>query len=97
MTTKPVEFIGDSIDTLRAFPDSARQDAGFQLDKVQRGEDPDEVAEEIELEEQKYGPVEPRPSAAAGTATDDDPETTDDAAAKKKSLQRPLVAVRDMN
>ncbi len=42
MTTKPVEFLGDSIDALRAFPDSARQDAGFQLDKVQRGEDPDD-------------------------------------------------------
>lgn len=42
MTTKPVEFLGDSIDILRAFPDSARQEAGFQLDKVQRGEDPDD-------------------------------------------------------
>ena len=42
MTVKPVEFLGDSIDALRAFPGSARQDAGFQLDKVQRGEDPDD-------------------------------------------------------
>lgn len=64
---------------------------------LERGEDPDEVAAEVALEEKLYGPVEPHPSAAAGTATDDDPETTDDAAAKKKSLQRPLVAVRDMN
>lgn len=42
MTVKPVEFLGDSIDALRAFPDSAHQDAGFQLDKVQRGEHPDD-------------------------------------------------------
>lgn len=40
MTTKPVAFLGDSLEALRAFPDGARQDAGFQLDKVQRGEEP---------------------------------------------------------
>jgi len=27
---------------LRAFPEDARQDAGYQLDKVQRGEQPDD-------------------------------------------------------
>ena len=42
MTTKPAEFLGDTIEVLRAFPDKARQDAGFQLDKVQRGEEPDD-------------------------------------------------------
>ena len=42
MTIKPAEFLGDSIEILRAFPDKARQDAGFQLDKVQRGEEPDD-------------------------------------------------------
>ena len=39
---KPAEFLGDSLEALRAFPDSVRQDAGFQLDKVQRGEEPDD-------------------------------------------------------
>ena len=39
---KPVEFRGDSLEALRQFPDSARQDAGFQLDKIQRGRDPDD-------------------------------------------------------
>jgi len=39
---KPVEFRGDSLDALRSFPRSARREAGFQLDKVQRGFDPDE-------------------------------------------------------
>lgn len=38
---KPVEFLGDSLDALRLFPRSARREAGFQLDKVQRGFDPD--------------------------------------------------------
>ncbi len=42
MTIKPAEFLGDTIEILRAFPDKARQDAGFQLDKVQRGEEPDD-------------------------------------------------------
>lgn len=42
MTMKPVEFVGDSLDALRSFPSGARQDAGFQLDKVQRGEEADD-------------------------------------------------------
>ena len=39
---KPVAFLGDSLDALRAFPDEARQDAGFQIHKVQCGENPDD-------------------------------------------------------
>ncbi|MGB7988429.1 MAG: type II toxin-antitoxin system RelE/ParE family toxin [Candidatus Methylophosphatis roskildensis] len=35
---KPLRFIGDSLKCLREFPGDARQDAGYQLDKVQRGE-----------------------------------------------------------
>ncbi|MDP1524989.1 MAG: type II toxin-antitoxin system RelE/ParE family toxin [Rhodocyclaceae bacterium] len=42
MTIKPVEFLGNTIEALRSFPNHARQDAGFQLDKVQRGEEPDD-------------------------------------------------------
>ena len=42
MTSKPAEFLGDSLEALRAFPDSARHEAGFQLDKVQHGEEPDD-------------------------------------------------------
>jgi phage-related protein len=34
---KPVQFLGDSLQSLRDFPVDARQDAGYQLDKVQRG------------------------------------------------------------
>ena len=34
--------MGDSLARIRAFPLDARQDAGFQIDKVQRGENPDE-------------------------------------------------------
>lgn len=37
---KPVHFLGDSLKRLREFPESARQDAGYQLEKVQRGEQP---------------------------------------------------------
>jgi len=39
---KPLKFVGDSLKCLREFPDDARQDAGYQLDKVQRGEQPDD-------------------------------------------------------
>jgi phage-related protein len=34
-------FLGDSVAQLRAFPDGPRRNAGFQLDRVQRGLDPD--------------------------------------------------------
>ena len=39
---KPVVFLGDSLSHLRAFPEQARRDAGFQLDRVQRGLDPED-------------------------------------------------------
>ncbi|MHB8353073.1 MAG: type II toxin-antitoxin system RelE/ParE family toxin [Burkholderiales bacterium] len=39
---KPVRFLGDSLKCLRDFPEEARQDAGYQPDKVQRGEQPDD-------------------------------------------------------
>ena len=39
---RPVRFLGDSLKCLRDFPESARHDAGYQLDKVQRGEQPDD-------------------------------------------------------
>jgi phage-related protein len=42
MTKKPVEFRGDSLDALREFPESARREAGFQIDKVQLGQEPDD-------------------------------------------------------
>ena len=34
---KPVEFRGSSLDDLRAFPNSARHEAGHQIDLVQQG------------------------------------------------------------
>ena len=37
---KPIAFCGDSLNELRAFPETARQEAGFQLYRVQRGLDP---------------------------------------------------------
>lgn len=39
---KPVEFRGNALDDLRAFPLSARREAGHQLDQVQRGRDADD-------------------------------------------------------
>jgi phage-related protein len=39
---KPIRFMGDSLKELREFPEDARQEAGFQLDKVQRGQQPDD-------------------------------------------------------
>ena len=34
---KPVTFLGDSLEALRAFPREARRESGLQLDRVQRG------------------------------------------------------------
>ena len=39
---RPIRFVGDSLKCLRQFPVAARHDAGYQLDKVQRGEQPDD-------------------------------------------------------
>jgi phage-related protein len=39
---KPLSFLGSSLDDLRAFPETARREAGHQLDQVQRGFDPDD-------------------------------------------------------
>lgn len=40
--SKPVEFVGSSLDDLRAFPLTARREAGYQLDQVQSGHEPDD-------------------------------------------------------
>jgi len=34
---KAIEFLGDSLKTIRKFPEKARRDAGFELDAVQNG------------------------------------------------------------
>lgn len=39
---KPVIFLGNSLERIREFPDDAKHDAGYQLDKVQRGQQPDD-------------------------------------------------------
>lgn len=39
---KPVEFRGNSLDELRAFPLAVRREAGHQLDQVQNGYEPDD-------------------------------------------------------
>ena len=39
---KPICFVGSSLDDLRAFPQSARRAAGYQLDRVQLGLEPDD-------------------------------------------------------
>ncbi|EEQ10768.1 hypothetical protein ymoll0001_8120 [Yersinia mollaretii ATCC 43969] len=40
--TKPISFVESSLDDLRQFPDDARKDAGYQLDKVQHELEPDD-------------------------------------------------------
>ena len=39
---KSVQFWASALDDLRSFPKSARREAGYQLDQVQRGVDPDD-------------------------------------------------------
>jgi phage-related protein len=38
---KPITFLGDSLDKVKDFSQVARREAGFQLDRVQRGLMPD--------------------------------------------------------
>jgi len=38
---KPVKFCGSSLEDLRDFPKAAMHDCGYQIDKVQNGEQPD--------------------------------------------------------
>ena len=42
MAEKPLIWLGDSRDKIRGFPDAARQIAGFQLWRVQRGLEPND-------------------------------------------------------
>jgi phage-related protein len=39
---RPIRFLGDSLKALRDFPEDARQNAGYQLEKVQNGSTPDD-------------------------------------------------------
>lgn len=39
---KPVEFIGSALSDLRDFPLAVRREAGYQIDKVQHGEEADD-------------------------------------------------------
>ncbi len=39
---KPIEFLANSLDVLRTFPQTARREIGFQLDRIQHGLDPDD-------------------------------------------------------
>jgi phage-related protein len=38
---KPVSFLGGSLAVVRGFPDGPRRETGFQIDRLQRGLDPD--------------------------------------------------------
>ncbi|HZS80743.1 MAG TPA: type II toxin-antitoxin system RelE/ParE family toxin [Herbaspirillum sp.] len=42
VASKPIEFRGSSLDDLRSFPPPARNEAGHQLDQVQKGQEPDD-------------------------------------------------------
>ncbi len=37
---KPIEFADHSLEAIRSFPTAAKREAGYQLDRVQRGYDP---------------------------------------------------------
>jgi len=39
---KLVSFLGDSLEAIRSFPSGTRREAGYQIDRVQRGLDPDD-------------------------------------------------------
>ena len=40
--SKPAEFLGNALDDLRSFPVAARREAGYQIDRLQHGLEPDD-------------------------------------------------------
>ena len=38
---KPITFLGSALSSIRDFPEEAKREVGYQLDRVQRGYDPD--------------------------------------------------------
>lgn len=40
MTSKQVKWLGNSRESIRDFPDDPRREAGYQLERVQAGKDP---------------------------------------------------------
>lgn len=39
---KKISFVGKSLDDLKQFPDHTKREAGYQLDRLQRGYDPND-------------------------------------------------------
>jgi len=39
---RDAQFVGRALDELRGFPESARQNAGYQIDRLQQGYAPDD-------------------------------------------------------
>lgn len=72
-----MRFLGDSLKSLRDFPEDARNDAGYQLDKVQRGQQPDDF----------------KPMAAVGRGVEEIRVTDDDGAYRVIYLARRADAV----
>ena len=42
MTSKQVKWLGNSRESIRDFPDDPRREAGYQLERVQAGKDPED-------------------------------------------------------
>lgn len=42
MTMRQAVFVGRALDEIRAFPENARHDAGYQIQRLQQGEAPDD-------------------------------------------------------
>jgi phage-related protein len=40
--TKPLRFLGDSLQQIRDFPEDARKEAGVELHKIQQGLEPND-------------------------------------------------------
>jgi phage-related protein len=39
---KEAEFLGNSLSVIRSFPADAKREAGFQIDRIQNGKDPED-------------------------------------------------------
>ncbi len=37
---KPIEFMGNTLNTIKSFPEIIKRETGYQLDRIQRGLDP---------------------------------------------------------
>jgi len=100
---KPIQFLGDSLRTIRQFPIDIRHDVGYQLDKVQRGDQPDDfkpmpsIGKGIEESGSGTMKKDDTPYASVWDALADTPEQAANLRTRAELMQKIAAIVKDGN